>query len=464
MDGDPRTELVALMAERESRTRQRALYRYAPYPKQAEFHALGATHSERALIAANQVGKTWAAGFEAAMHATGRYPAWWQGRRWNRPTIGWVASETMEVSRDAAQRILLGRADYRGTGAIPGDAILDLPPYPNVKDAVALVKVRHVSGGVSVIAFKSYDSGRKKFQGETIDWGWADEEPAEDIYTEMLTRTNATHGLMMATFTPLLGMSEVVKKFLIEPPESCAHVTMGLADALHYTPEQRAAIIARYPEHEREARTQGIPQFGSGRVFPAPESMIVVDSVDLKPEWPRIAGIDFGWDHPTAGAWLAWDRDRDVVYLYDDYSMREATPLIHASAFRRRGALIPIAWPHDGLQHDKGSGVQLAEQYRAEGLAMLAERATFEDGSNGVEAGIMDMIDRMQTGRFKVARACTNWLAEYRLYHREKGLIVKINDDCISASRYALMMLRYASTGQPKKRVHLTFGSEFARA
>lgn len=464
MDGDPREILAAALAEKARRQQMRALERYKPYPKQREFHDLGASKSERALIAANQVGKTWAAGYEAAMHATGQYPNWWQGRRWTRPTVGWVASETMEVSRDAAQRILLGRPEVRGTGAIPGECIVEMPPYPNVKDAVSLVKVRHVSGGISTITFKSYDSGRKKFQGETIDWGWADEEPAEDIYTEMLTRTNATHGFLMATFTPLLGVSEVVKKFLLEPLETRAYVTMSIDDAEHYTPEQRAAIIARYPEHERDARTKGIPQFGSGRVFGFPESMITVDAIELRDEWPRIAGIDFGWAHPTAGAWLAWDRDNDIVYVYDDYSLREATPLVHASAFRRRGASIPVAWPHDGLQHDKGSGVQLAEQYRAEGVNMLKERATFEDGTNGVEAGIMEMIDRMQTGRFKVARGCENWLKEYRLYHREKGLIVKLDDDCISASRYALMMLRYAATGQPKRRVHLNFGSEFARA
>jgi phage terminase large subunit-like protein len=39
---------------------------------------------------------------------------------------------------------------------------------------------------------------------------WFDEEPPPDIYSEGLTRTNATGGITMITFTPLLGMSEVV--------------------------------------------------------------------------------------------------------------------------------------------------------------------------------------------------------------------------------------------------------------
>jgi len=103
------------------------------------------------------------------------------------------------------------------------------------------------------------------------------------------------------------------------------------------------------------------------------------------------------------------------------------------------------------LQHDKGSGEQLAKQYKDQGLKMLGERATFADGTNGVEAGIMEMIDRMQTGRWKVFSTCTKWLEECRLYHRKDGIIVKKNDDLISASRYAYMMRRKAVTPEPPK-------------
>jgi hypothetical protein len=42
---------------------------------------------ERLLMADNQLDKTIAGGFEAAMHATGRYPDWWQGRRFDKPMI-----------------------------------------------------------------------------------------------------------------------------------------------------------------------------------------------------------------------------------------------------------------------------------------------------------------------------------------------------------------------------------------
>lgn len=221
---------------------------------------------------------------------------------------------------------------------------------------------------------------------------------------------------------------------------------MTIDDAEHYTPEQRQAIIDSYPEHEREARVKGIPSMGSGRVFPIAEERIVCDPVPIPRSWPQIVGVDFGWDHPFAAINLAWDRDGDVIYVTKEYAVREETPVVQSAAIKAWGSWLPVAWPHDGLQHDKGSGVALKEQYAAQGLEMCAEKATFPDGSNGVEAGVMEMLDRMKTGRWKVFSTCGGWLQEFRLYHRVDGLIVKERDDRISASRYGMMMLRNAST------------------
>lgn len=227
---------------------------------------------------------------------------------------------------------------------------------------------------------------------------------------------------------------------------------MTIDDAEHYTPEQRKEIIASYPEYEREARIKGIPSMGSGRVFPVAEEAITCEPIRVPEHWPQINGMDFGWDHPFAAMRLAWDRDNDTIYLTGEYAQRETTPVIHAAAIKPWGEWIPCAWPHDGLQHDKGSGDALRAQYKAQGLNTLPDKATFVDGSNGVEAGVMDMLDRMQTGRWKVFSTCGGWLQEFRLYHRVDGLIVKERDDRISASRYGLMMLRFAKT-QPREEI-----------
>jgi phage terminase large subunit-like protein len=454
---EPAVLLKQLQDEWDRRASENRLAAYAPYAKQREFHAMGATKRERLLLAGNQLGKTLAAGMEVAMHLTGNYADDWEGKRFAKPVVAWVSGVTAEATRDGAQRILLGRAGSLGTGTIPGKNIIGAPlSRPGVADAVAIVKVRHVTGGTSTLIFKSYDQGREKWQGDTIDVLWPDEEPPEEIYTEGLTRTNAGDGgkggICLMTFTPLLGMSNVVKRFLMEDSRDRGVVTMTIDDVGHYSDEQKASIIASYPAHEREARTKGIPTLGSGRVFPVTEESISWQLVPLPRHFPRIIGMDLGWDHPTAAGWLTYDPDADIIYVTDAYRVREQTPIIHAASIKARSKneKIPVAWPHDGLQHDKGSGIQLAQQYRDQGLEMLPEHATFMDGSNGLEAGVVEMLTRMQTGRFKVAAHLTEFFEEFRLYHRKPtgplGIpqIVKIHDDLISAIRYGMMMLRFA--------------------
>lgn len=396
-------------------------------------------------MAGNQLGKTWAGGNEAAIHATGLYPEWWAGKRFDRQTVGWAAGVTGESTRDTVQRILLGRPGEFGTGAIPKDKLLDVTMARGVPGLVDTIRVRHENGGASVIGLKSYEKGREKWQGETLDWVWFDEEPSSDIYTEGLTRTNATNGVVWMTFTPLKGMSEVVGRFLIE--ESAArHVTqMTIDDAGHYTPEQREKIISGYLEHEREARAKGIPTLGSGRVFPVPEEQIKEPALEISRHWPRICGLDIGIDHPTAVVWVAWDRDTDTVHVYDCYRMRDGVIPIHASAIKGRGAWIPTAWPHDAHRRDGAkTGEQYKELYAKEGVNMLPSHAQTLEGGNSVEPAIDDMLTRMKTGRLRVAEHLNDWWEEFRLYHRKDGLIVKERDDLMSATRYALMMLRHA--------------------
>src|SRR5262252_7803272 len=182
--------LQSLETERSRRLTEDRLKYYKPYSKQHDFHAAGATSRERLLMAGNQLGKTLAGGFEVAIHATGRYPDWWQGKRFDRPTVSWACGVTGEVVRDTVQRVLVGRPGQEGSGSIPKDAIAERVTARGVADQLDSVKVLHVSGGVSTIGLKSYQSGREKFQGETLDYVWLDEEPPEDIYFECLTRTN----------------------------------------------------------------------------------------------------------------------------------------------------------------------------------------------------------------------------------------------------------------------------------
>lgn len=234
-------------------------------------------------------------------------------------------------------------------------------------------------------------------------------------------------------------------------------VSMTIDDVDHYTEEDRARIIASYPPHEREARAKGIPTMGSGRVFPVAEDVIKCAPFPIPSHWAQVVGLDFGVDHPFAASRLAWDRDADVLHVTHTVRIKgehqggvwTGSPAFHAVAVKGWGDWIPVAWPHDGLAQDRQSGEELKNIYATHGLSMMPERATHPDGGNGVEAGIAEMLERMQSGRFKVFSNNADWLEEFRLYHRKEGKIVKLLDDLISSTRYAVMMRRFAKT-QPR--------------
>lgn len=223
-------KVLALLEAKERIHARRAIDRFYPdtgplrrelYRKHLQFFRLGATTRERLLLAANRVGKSeGVGGYETTLHLTGCYPAWWEGHRFERRVRWWAAGKTNETTRDIIQRKLFGDIEWEGhrkrvtgMGLIPGDAIGDIV-WKRGTDLIDTAKIRHAAGGYSVLGLKSYEQGRGSFEGTEQDGIWLDEEPDIGIYTECLIRTMTTQGLMLLTFTPLEGMSEVVLSFL----------------------------------------------------------------------------------------------------------------------------------------------------------------------------------------------------------------------------------------------------------
>lgn len=440
------------------------MFLFEPYDPQRKFFDLGATCNERMLRAGNQEGKTYAAAFEAACHMTGLYPAWWKGKRFERANRGWICGVSALLVRDAAQKLLCGTPGQKeafGTGMIPKELFTAEPTSSRAAtDAIDTISVRHVDGGISTATFKSYEQGREKFQSESVDWLWLDEEPPEDVYSECLTRTTATNGIIFITYTPLKGMTALTRKFMKEKPAGVGEVHMTIFDAKHISKEKREQMMASWPEHEREARAMGMPFLGSNAVFEEVSkrmlevplrvmgSEIVHRDIGLiqTDHWYKLWALDFGIGHNFAAVLLAWDKDPsiDCIYVLHTIRVKGGIPKTHAPLIKNIAAAVPIAWPHDGHQRDKGSGEQLAAQYRKEGLPMLREHATFNDGGYSFEAGIREMLIRMRDDRFKVAEGLTDWWDEFHSYYRKDGLVVKEYDDLMSATRIGTMAIRFA--------------------
>lgn len=402
-------------------------------------------------MAGNQLGKTLAAGNEVAFHLTGLYPEWWEGRRFPGPTIWWAGNTTNETVRDNPQRVLMGEAGQWGTGAIPRSHIAKKPTmsrgFPDMIDTVA---IKHVSGGFSLLQFKAYKQERESWQGRSVAGIWLDEEPPKEIYGESLARVTATGGIILLTMTPLLGMSEVVSKFYPEPDTDQRSLTQfQIWDVQHITEKEKQIVVDGYPEHEREARSLGIPMLGEGMVFPVPVSTITSPIFQVPKHYRVSGGLDFGYgDHPFAAASIAYDVESDCLYVTHEYKDKSNSPAVHCAALKSWGEDLKFFWPHDGMRQWGDSG-PVANVYRAGGLKMHFEHSTFAEGGYSPEAAAIEVLTRMQTGRFKVFEHLAGLFHEISTYHRKDGRLVKINDDLLSAVFKCVMMLRFARTPAP---------------
>jgi phage terminase large subunit-like protein len=439
-------ELVCANDEIERRKAGRKLETFYPetgslrrelYPKHLEFFRLGAHLRERLFIAANRVGKTeGAGGYELTCHLTGRYPTWWEGRRFTRPNTWWAVGDTRETVRDILQRKLLGKRGDYGTGLVPRDCLERTAPG-FIPDSVSAVWVKHASGGFSVVQFKSYDQGREAFQGTEQDGVWLDEEPPESIYTECLLRTMTNNGIVMLTFTPLRGMSSVVLAFMPggATPEkqggSKAVVSATWDDVPHLSAQAKEELWNAIPPFQRDARSKGLPQLGAGLIYPVPESVFACEPFEIPKHWPRSYGLDVGWNK-TAAIFGAYDRETDTGYLYSEHYQGEVEPAVHVAAIKARGRL-PGTIDPAANGRSQLDGRRLMQEYREQGLDLT-------EAANAVEAGIFATWERLSTGRLKVFRTCQNLLSEVRLYRRdERGKVVKERDHACDAARYWVM-------------------------
>lgn len=447
LDGSDRARLSLLLDELKRRSRMLTIkgmfpdggpHRRELYQKHLAFFRAGNVYNERVFMAGNRVGKTMGAGTEWTYHLTGDYPEWWEGRRWDRPIRLMVAGDTHETTRDILQVKLLGGTTERpedfGTGLIPGSAIQTLVPRRgNVPGAVEKAYIRHRAGGVSELLLRSYEQGRKIFQGTELDGFWPDEECPQDVYEEALIRLMTRMGMCTLTFTPLEGLTELIQ--FLDVPEAQLEeqgrciIRCGWDDVPHLTPQMKASFYAKLPPHQRDARTQGVPRLGSGAIYPVLEEDIVVDDFQLPAYHQRGYGLDVGWNR-TAGAFEAYDRDNDIAYIYGEYYRGQAEPAVHAQAIQARGKWMFGAIDPAARGRSQIDGQQLYMNYQKLGLHLVL-------ANNAVESGIYEVWSRLSTGRLKVFRSCRNWLSEYRVYRRDdKGHIVKKNDHLMDATRY----------------------------
>jgi phage terminase large subunit-like protein len=422
------------------------------YKKHREFMAAGKNYKQRVFMAGNRIGKSVTAQCELVMHLTGIYPDWWEGKRFTTVNHWWIVCVDSDTIKGTFQPALLGPIGDLGNGLIPRDLI----DYSTLKDAqksdtlIDSFRVRHVSGAYSSVEFKSTKSGRAAFQGTERNI-LIDEECPQDVYVECLTRTMTSDCIVIMTFTPLKGLTPLIKDYYGEHGFTTESTEVGYNkysvnatwdECGHLSESEKISLMNSIPPFQRDARSKGIPSLGAGVIYPVPETTYVIEPFEIPAHWKKMYGLDVGWKK-TAAVWLAIDPDTGITYLYSEHYLGEEHPSIHASSIRARGDWIPGTIDSAANGRSQTDGENLMQMYRDLGLEI-------HNADKAVETGLFTCWQLLSEGRIKVFSNLTNFLAEIRLYHRdEKGKIHKSFDHLMDAWRYAMMGRDLAKVKKP---------------
>jgi phage terminase large subunit-like protein len=457
--------LLDLLKTQEEINKKNKLSEYFPdegiyarrlYPKQLKFFAAGKDYMMRAMIAANQSGKTLACAYEMALHLTGLYPDWWEGRRFTKPVNAWAIGVSSSRVKSTIQKYLLGSEFDIGTGMIPADCIAR-PPTSSASGVAGLkseIFVKHYTNGVydgiSTLELKSYADEREKFQGSRLDVIWMDEEDKKGpgIFNECITRFATTNGIMLCSFTPLYSLSEVVLSFIPDikfPPGGCGETGEGKyvanatwEDIPHLNEQAKKILLATYPEEERNARCSGIPGLGAGLIYPVTQNTYAyTPNKDINfalAKLPRTYMVDIAYSSGvTAALWAAFDESNDTWWVYDEYYCEGGSINDHAIAITSKSKYLRGGMdPSSQRALTPGDKKSILDAYREKGVDVDACK-------NEVWGGITKVRDRLVTGRLRISVFCEKLLWELKQYRRDdKGEIVKKNDHACDCLRYII--------------------------
>ena len=453
------------------------------YEWQKRVEAYASRNAVTGILSANQSGKTETGCFYVTAHATGVYPEDWQGKKYDRPTRIAIAAEDWSHIRENIMLKLFGIDTYKdkvnlGSGMIPRDLInLDTLTYDK-EGTIRLVRVKHVSGGESVIRMRAYSQGRKAAQGFQMDVGLIDEHPDDEFWSEFLARLTAVDGAhIICAFTPLKEGGKLIDTFQrLEPSTtdteadeygpkykeqaSMCSIRASAEDCPHITPEMVKLAKMNYPAYSMPARLYGVPILGHGRIIPfAEEDMVYVpNEVTIVKQWRHLLGLDLGHGNeaessdPTALVLTAWCEADDVIYVPSEWQGHVHTTKELSRVINSISPGCPVAWPKD-LKNTHLGSQRISEQLQQLGVPLLKEHFRNPPAIRrksispyAIADGIDEINQRISEETLRISTECRYLLYEIERYQFDENKITKelkfprkAKDHSIDALRYSLM-------------------------
>ena len=437
---------------------------FRPFQHQIKFFSTG-TSDRRGILAANRIGKTVSTCYETAMHLTGQYPDWWPGKRYDRPVTAMVAGEGWSQVALVLQNELLGTNDVKirdaiGTGAIPRTCIVMDTMRSDGANCIG-VEIRHTSGAKSYLLFANYTQEVRQMQGFKLNLAVFDEQPPDDFFSEIVTRTATTQGQVLCSFTPLKGLNGLVSKFW-NHEEGYDHIRVSWDDVPEYDPwgepfllnETRLQLERDYLPHERDARRNGVPVMGKGAVFQIrnwPTYKTGQHDFRNTHGLHRIIALDLGLvNDKTVLSLMYWDPNERCAWLDKQIVVKgteEANPMNYIQHLMRPEVFgTPIVLPPDGGTAGRYtmsalSIRQLFESYELNVYPEPVRNPADDQGriTNHKAFGINNMRQMMEIGTFLINENCVEFLRECQNYYVDERGRFSDPDDCIDSARYALL-------------------------
>jgi len=437
---------------------------FRPFDHQRTFFETGDCE-RRGILAANRVGKTTSTCYEAAMHLTGLYPDWWTGYRFAGPITCMVAGEGWSQVALVLQNELLGTQDIKlleniGTGSIPRDYVITDTMRNDGANCLGC-EIRHVSGGKSYLLFANYTQEVRQLQGFKLNLAVFDEQPPDDFFSEIVTRTATTQGKVLCSFTPLKGLNGLVSKFW-NKEEGYEYIRVSWDDVPEYDPwgqpfllaETRKQLERDYLPHEREARIAGKPVMGKGAVFQIRDwPTYATGDYDFHrmPNIQRVIALDLGLvNDKTVISLMYWEPYEKTAWLHKQIivqGVEEAVPSQYINHLLRPEVMgTPIVLPADASTPGRytmsaNSIRELFESYELNVYHQPIMNPPDSQGrvTNHKSYGINTMRQMLEVGSLMINVNCTNFLTEAQNYHVDTQGRFSDPDDCIDSCRYALL-------------------------